>query len=137
MTCDGNFSCLIVSSTRSLFSKCGIPVPRLAEALALFFLALDAGLPGVLDGERAPRTRDGALERRSVVQVARDHLGAERRQRLRGVTVGFAGHRTQLETAALGEMAQRRASLLTCCTGDQNRLLVCHGEPLFFLRRGG
>ena len=31
MTCDGNPSCLIVCSTRNLFSKCGMPVPSSAE----------------------------------------------------------------------------------------------------------
>ena len=73
----------------------------LREALALLLLLLDARLPGVLHREHAPGARDRALERRGVVEIAGDHLGAQRRQRLGGVAVRLARHRAQLEAALL------------------------------------
>ena len=115
----------MVSSTRHLLSKCGMPglalrradrrvdevlhalfARGLGEALALLFFALDAGLPGVLHGERAPGAVERGDERRGVVQIAGDDLDALLGERAAGVAVGLAGHGAELEVAA-GEVTER------------------------------
>ena len=93
------------------------PSRDLREAMALRFFAFDAGGPGVLHRIGAPRALQRRAQRRFIVQIALDELGARGGNGLGGLAVGIARQRANLETLA-GQRARGGAALLSGCAGN-------------------
>jgi hypothetical protein len=95
---------------------------QLRLALSLLLLALDAGLPGVLDGEDAPGPVHRLAKRRLVVEVPGNHLYALFLQRARFLTFRLAGHRAEAVATTGQQLAGDGAPLVSRGSGDENGL---------------
>src|SRR2546429_8499050 len=96
----------------------GLARPR-RKTLALRLFPLDTRLPRVLHAEDAPRAGQRTAQRRLVIEIALDDVGAVARQRRRPLALRLAREATQTEPAALQRLCDR-AALIACHSGDEN-----------------
>src|SRR5262245_10018726 len=101
---------------------------ELGKAFALFFLQLDACLPGVLNCVDAPHTLERSLHRPGIVEIALNDFSAETGCPFRRIALRVPGHRSDLEGLA-SKGAERCAALLPCRARDEYRSFGCHEVP--------